>query len=195
MVVLMLAACGVSPVQDRINQLEAERADLARQNQQLMADLDTCKARCKALERQLGEKPPPKEAPDLPEGIGFGRNIYGQPVISIPADVVFPSGVSTLSSRGKKALGEIANTIKREYPGAEMRVEGHTDTDPIKKTRKKYHSNWDLSFERAHSVLKYLVDVKKFDPRKMACVAYGEYRPRDPGNKAKNRRVEIVILQ
>ncbi len=71
---------------------------------------------------------------------------------------------------------------------------GHTDTDPIKKSGWK--DNWELSAERALSVVRYL--VKKGVPNSgvRACGS-GSARPIGPNSsaagKARNRRVEVVV--
>jgi chemotaxis protein MotB len=62
----------------------------------------------------------------------------------------------------------------------------------------RYPSNWDLSTARAVSVLKYLIDVGGINPQRLSAVGYGESRPMAPNdsaaNRAKNRRVEIVLV-
>ena len=71
-------------------------------------------------------------------------------------------------------------------------IEGHTDTDPISVTKDKYKSNRDLSMRRADAVAMYL--IKQGVPESsIVTVGYGEYDPIAPGNKASNRRVEIVV--
>ena len=77
-----------------------------------------------------------------------------------------------------------------------MRVEGHTDSDPIKSSQ--YPSNWELSSARASSVVRYMIDRFKFSPSLFSAIGYAATRPletaispRDPVN----RRVEILILK
>jgi chemotaxis protein MotB len=53
-------------------------------------------------------------------------------------------------------------------------------------------TNWELSAARALTVVHYLQDDAKIDPTRLAAVAFGEYRPVSK-NKAKNRRIEIVL--
>ena len=46
---------------------------------------------------------------------------------------------------------------------------------------------------RSHAVTHFLVEKGRFDPSRVVCEAHGEFHPADPSNKAKNRRVEIVV--
>ena len=77
-----------------------------------------------------------------------------------------------------------------------MRVEGHTDSDPIKSTQ--YPSNWELSSARASSVVRYLIDRFKFSPSLFSAIGYADTRPLESAISPKdpaNRRVEILILK
>jgi chemotaxis protein MotB len=77
-----------------------------------------------------------------------------------------------------------------------LRVEGHTDNVPIQ--TKRFPSNWELSIARAVNVVKYFAQVSNIDPQRLSAVGYGESRPvvenDTPSNRAKNRRVEILLL-
>jgi len=55
-----------------------------------------------------------------------------------------------------------------------------------------YVTNWELSAARALTVVHYLQDEAKIDPTRLAAVAFSEYRPVSK-NRAKNRRIEIVL--
>lgn len=78
-----------------------------------------------------------------------------------------------------------------------IRVEGHTDNTPIHTV--KFPSNWELSTTRSVNVIRHLIENKGFDPYRLSAVGYGEYRPIDtnatPEGRAKNRRVEIIVLR
>lgn len=78
-----------------------------------------------------------------------------------------------------------------------IQIEEHTDNDPINSS--KFSSNWELPSARATNVLRRLVAHKVIDPSKSSAVGYGEFRPKVPNdmetNKAKNRRVDIVIIR
>ena len=110
----------------------------------------------------------------------------------VPGDVVFASGSTSINKGSEATLGRIADVIKKDYAAKQVRVEGHTDADPIKKTAKLYDDNRDLSIKRAYAVTKFL-ETKGVQPAHLATVGYGQYQPRG-GNKKDNRRVEIVVL-
>ena len=110
----------------------------------------------------------------------------------VPGDVVFASGSTSINKGSEATLGRIADVIKKEYGTKEVRVAGHTDADPIKKTAKLYDDNRDLSLKRAYAVTKFL-ETKGVDPAHLATVGYGQYQPRG-ASKKDNRRVEIVVV-
>lgn len=114
--------------------------------------------------------------------------------IILKQPVVFRSGSARLKKSFKSVLGDIGGVIKTiPHP---IFIEGHTDNVPIR--TKKYESNWQLSFARTYSIIKYLQKVEKIPPSRLSGTGYGEYRPLVPNdskeNRAKNRRIELNIL-
>ncbi|MDD5455893.1 MAG: flagellar motor protein MotB [Candidatus Margulisbacteria bacterium] len=115
--------------------------------------------------------------------------------IIINDSLFFDSGDSELLSSAVPALNTIINAInKSSYP---VLVEGHTDNIPI--VTDKYPSNWELSTGRACSVVKYFIDTGHLDPKRLVATGYADNRPVAQNiseeNRAKNRRVEIKILE
>ncbi|MBW1706108.1 MAG: OmpA family protein [Deltaproteobacteria bacterium] len=115
--------------------------------------------------------------------------------ITLEGSVAFEQGIADINPRVFPALegiGEIINKI----PNA-VRVEGHADNVPI--STPKFPSNWELSIARAVNVTKYLIKHANVSPFRLSAVGYGDSRPLVPNNtanhKAKNRRVEIVLLR
>jgi len=86
--------------------------------------------------------------------------------------------------------------LREKYNGKQVDVVGHTDTDPIRKTKDKWKDNWELSAERALTVARYLIQ-RGIAEDKIRAVGCGESRPiasnSTASGKAKNRRVEIVV--
>ncbi len=198
---LAAAGCASGDLRARMDDLVREREDLKREKASLEADLLACKAQCDALERDRragGPRPvssPSLEVPaDLKGKVDIRRRGEGT-AISLPSDVFFASGASTFMPSSERAMGQVVDYVRKNHPGGVIRVEGHSDTDPVRRTKNKYHCNWELSFERAHAVMHYLVEKGGFDPRRVVCEAHGEYQPQDPADKSKNRRVEIVIAR
>jgi len=91
-------------------------------------------------------------------------------------------------------LNATADALSR-YPGATVAVVGHTDGDPIKKSG--WESNDALSLARAQRVAQVLSD-NGVDKNRISIDGQGFRHPlvqqeRGPSDKARNRRVEIMI--
>jgi flagellar motor protein MotB len=102
-------------------------------------------------------------------------------------DLTFRSGSADLTDRGKAALDNVGEQI-RKYGAGTLEVDGHTDTDPIRSSNNA--SNWELSGKRAAAVVDYLVKKGAVDPREAVLRGFGQYHPIS-SEKSKNRRVEI----
>ena len=113
--------------------------------------------------------------------------------VEIRTDILFPSGVATLSPAAEQVLMQLAETLK-PFPNS-IRVEGHTDNRPI--STAAFPSNWELSAARAASVVHLFTRVG-IDPARLAVVGLGENRPAQSnataGGRNANRRVLLVIL-
>lgn len=125
------------------------------------------------------------------EGSGWDsyRTAGGEVIVSALGDVLFDSGKATLKASAKTSLNKVADVIRGQYSGQIIRVEGYTDTDPIKKSG--WQTNERLSGERAMAVQEYLVS-RGVSKGQVYYAGFGANRPKE--NKAKSRRVEIVIL-
>jgi len=117
-------------------------------------------------------------------------------VITFVADVLFDSGKSKLREEANSSLDKVARVLNENVADLKVGIEGHTDNEPIKFSGWK--SNWELSTERALSVLHYLSEKEGVAPARLSVLGYGEYSPvADNSTKAGkqlNRRVEIVIF-
>jgi chemotaxis protein MotB len=130
----------------------------------------------------------------LTGAVQFQEVDHRELVVNIVTDrVLFDLGQATLRPQGRKVLDAIAPVL-RELPNS-MVVEGHTDSQPISDSR--FASNWELSTERATTVLRHLL-VDGIDASKVAAAGYADQRPLKAGDsvasRARNRRVAIVIL-
>jgi outer membrane protein OmpA-like peptidoglycan-associated protein len=125
------------------------------------------------------------------EGSGFDsyRTAGGEVVVSAAGDVLFDSGKATLKSSAKSKLDKVAQVLKGQYSGHVIRVEGYTDSDPIKKSGWK--TNERLSGERAMAVEEFLCS-RGLSKDQIYYAGFGAAHPRQ--NKKDSRRVEIVIL-
>jgi flagellar motor protein MotB len=193
--------CSQADLQRKIDDMTRDQEELERQKAQTDAELLAYKARCEALERDRRNPPAATPRPSTPvvetpsdlSGKVDIRKRGNDTVLSIPSDVFFSSGSAAMNGASEKTMAQVAEYIRKNHPNGMLRVEGHSDTDPIRKSKSKYHCNWELSFERAHAVMHFLIEKGGFDPRRIVCEAYGEFQPVDPKVKSRNRRVEIVI--
>jgi flagellar motor protein MotB len=192
--------CSSGPdLQSRIDEMTKEQEELQRQKEASDSELAIYKAKCEAMERNRSTaRPAPAPAPAVrpvpadPDGMDI-RKRGNDTVINLPSDVFFASGSASLSAAGEKTMVRVAEYIKKNHSGGLIRVEGHSDSDPIRKTKAKFHCNWDLSFERAHAVVHYLVEKGHVDSHRLVCEAFADNQPQSTNDKSKNRRVEIVI--
>ncbi len=117
--------------------------------------------------------------------------------VRLEGDVLFASGSASVQTGAKAALNRVSAVIKSRYAGNEIRIEGHTDSDPISRTKDKWRDNQHLSEARAQAVKSYL-GSQGVSNNNMLTIGYGETQPRVPNtsraNKAQNRRVEIVVI-
>lgn len=109
--------------------------------------------------------------------------------LEIAGDVAFLSGSATLTPAAKKELDTFATKLKKTYSGRSIRVEGHTDSKPI--TKSKWSSNEALSQARAEAVRSYLVS-KGVSSNRIEAIGYGASKPK--GTPAASRRVDVVVL-
>jgi chemotaxis protein MotB len=112
--------------------------------------------------------------------------------------ILFASGSADVSKEGKKVLDKVI-TILKDIKDKRIQVEGHTDNVRIYSAIKtKYPTNWELSAARATQVTRYLQEEGGIDPKLLSATGYSEYQPVASNDtdedKAKNRRIEIVLL-
>ena len=117
-------------------------------------------------------------------------------VITFVADVLFDSGKAKLKQDNFSSLDKVSRVLNENVADLNVGIAGYTDNEPIKVSGWK--SNWELSVQRALSVLHYLVDQEHVDPSRLSVLGYGEFQPAAPNdskeNKKINRRVEVVIF-
>lgn len=115
----------------------------------------------------------------------------GKIYVNLDNKLLFKSGSTTVEAQGKEALTNLAKAVEGEKD-LSILVEGHTDTDKILPggTMK---DNWDLSVLRATSVVRILQENSTIDPKRVTAGGRGEYVPVDPADKAKNRRIEVIL--
>ena len=115
-------------------------------------------------------------------------------IIRIREKGSFKSGSHVMNDDYYDVMDDI-RAVLLQKPGM-IQVQGHTDDIPIRSSR--YRSNWELSTSRAVSVAQALMDGK-VSPRRFEVSGFADTRPlisnTNSTNRARNRRVEIVIRQ
>ncbi len=173
-------------------------ADIRAKNAALTAENDMLIARpipSSAIIEEIGE--PNLDGFDGIDGLQASA-VGGMVTLTLDQQVLFNSGSADISKRGQQALGQLAVVLRDQFAGREIRVEGHSDSTPVKKTRVKWASNWELSSTRACSVLRELISSNAADASRIAAVGYGAQRPvfdnSTKEGRSKNRRVEVIVF-
>jgi len=117
------------------------------------------------------------------------------------SEVLFAPGQASVGEEGQKQLAQIAaalTEIIREIPDDIpwiLQIDGHTDDVPVSGV---YADNWDLSTERALSVVRFMIR-EGVPASRLSASGYGEFQPIATGNsvedRQKNRRIELKLTQ
>ena len=118
------------------------------------------------------------------------------------SEVLFPKGAADLNAEGNQEMLKLAQALKQletEIPediAWVLRVDGHTDSDPIKSAA--FRSNWELSSGRAIAVVEFLI-AQGVQPKHLVAAGFGEFQSIDPGTteeaKSRNRRIELKLTE
>lgn len=115
-------------------------------------------------------------------------------ILTIKDIVLFDSGSADIKAHAEDLLSKLAPLIEKK--GSDIRVEGHTDNVQLA-SGSKYRDNWELSTARASQVVSFILEQKIVTADKVSVAGYAEHKPvaenDTPENKAKNRRVDIVL--
>lgn len=119
----------------------------------------------------------------------------GEIVLTISDNVLFKSGEATLQPEALPFLRGLADVLLEL--DRHVRIEGHTDNVPIRTAQ--FPSNWELSAARSVMIVRVLSELYGVPASHLAAIGYGETRPLTANlnseQRAKNRRVEVVILE
>lgn len=114
--------------------------------------------------------------------------------LRIADNLLFASGQAELMYEGMMLISQLTGFLNA-FEG-EISIEGHTDNIPI--NTPQFPSNWELSSDRAISVLHFL-EFDGIPADRMRAVGYADTRPLQPNdtpaNRAANRRVELVLRE
>src|SRR6202012_5545669 len=130
---------------------------------------------------------------------GFGNEVQavieerGLVVRVLTDKLLFDSGSAELQPAGLPLLQEIAHLLNVDHKHP-ITVEGNTDNQPIHSAL--FPSNWELSTDRATTVLRYLIAHGVAEQR-LSATGYADLHPlasnATAAGRARNRRVDIVL--
>lgn len=204
-----LALSGCTNWEKKYNALKVENENLKGRYSNCVGALDASKAAKGQLSSQLQQyemtiselQKQIEEQQSAAKASGFGEKYdvdfdanKGTLTVTLPNSILFSPGKASLKSINNSDLNHIINVLRQKYQGRQIDVVGHTDADPIRKS--KWKDNWELSAQRSLTVLRYLTK-HGMGPEMVRAVACGQSRPvasnSSRSGKAKNRRVEIVV--
>lgn len=158
-------------------------------------------AKAKLLAQELGRRTAQETAaelqrrlkPEIDQQLLDVGTLHNQVVIRIKENGSFPSGSATLMPAFLPTMARITEEVANLK--GKITVNGHTDDLPINTER--FRSNWELSSARAVSVLEFMLDSGQIPPTQMEVKGHADNEPLFPNdsteNRAKNRRVELII--
>jgi outer membrane protein OmpA-like peptidoglycan-associated protein len=138
---------------------------------------------------------------NVPDGKDGAFSLHGDGTIHLVVanSTLFDAGKADLKTSSHSMLRDVASKIKTKFPGNYIRVEGHTDSTPVVHNKNAFADNMALSIARSRAVYDYLIKNGGLSANKMYTAGYGEHQPlvhpeKTAADRAKNRRVEIVIM-
>ena len=163
----------------------ADAAQVASLQQQL-AERD---AKLAELQNQLRQPTAGQSEPQIANIETSYDKESGKMTVAVPGDVLFSAGAATIRDDAKGTLDKVARSMKNDYAGKKIQINGHTDADPIKYS--KWKNNQELSLARANAVKQYLVQ-KGIPANSISTQGFGSDQPKAK-DKSMNRRVDIVV--
>ncbi|SFT56663.1 OmpA/MotB family protein [Halomonas saccharevitans] len=127
------------------------------------------------------------------EGVSVAEG-KGGITLRIDNNLLFASGQARLTEGGRRVLQGMVETLQT-FDGR-ISVEGHTDNVPI--ATRRFPSNWELSTDRAISVLRHLVKSGLSEAR-LRAIGYADTQALESNDtragRAANRRVELLLTR
>mgnify|MGYP000050082413 CR=1 FL=1 len=175
--------------------LAKEMSELARQTRELAQERDSLAAeRDRLAEEREAIK---KERDELASKLKMALSTVAETtdtargLIVNLAGVLFDVNKATLKPESQLKLAKLAG-ILMVFPDMKLSIEGHTDSTGPEEL------NLRLSTERARTVYEFLMS-QGVSPERLKYQGFGSSQPVAPNdteaNRAKNRRVEVIVLR
>ena len=187
---------GRAELEQRLERLEAEKADLLALKNELSRDVQAKEdelAKLKSTYDELQEK----MKAEIAKGDIRLSQAGGRLKVDMVDKVLFDSGEAEISKRGEEVLARVGAVLAR-IDDKHIQVSGHTDDSPISaRLVDRYPTNWELSTSRATNVVRFLQEKAGVPARRLVAAGYGPYHPissnATPSGRARNRRIEILL--
>lgn len=179
--------------EDELNAKEAKLVQLSKeleQREKRVKELEAIIAQQDAVVKALKDKIAEALLAFKDKGLTVEER-NGKVYVSLEAKLLFASGSTKVDKEGKQALIDLAKILESEKE-LEVVVEGHTDTDALRSSAHP-KNNWELSVLRATAVVEIMLANSAMDAKILAASGRSEFHPVDPNDKAKNRRIEIIL--
>lgn len=192
--------------QRRIDELEGETRQLRSINDDLNGQIGGIRGRQQALVDELGnirltlldpetDRALMALAAQYPDLIKYDA---ARGMLQFMADLTFDSGSDQVKPKAREGLTRLAQILAGSSASSyDIRLVGHTDSQPLGRSKGKWGTNRHLSVARSIAV-EEVVRGGGIPGGRMETSGWGEYRPmvanNANGNTSQNRRVEIYIV-
>ena len=160
------------------------------------SDHSACNAKYAELQREMSSRPVTPDFTDKDIKSVMGAEVEPDGGLRLGEALLFPEGSDNLKPEAFRTLDQTVALLKGTYPDEMVIIEGHTDNQPLLKTRERWKQNMNLGYNRAWAVFRYFLDHGVPESR-MVVTSYSFNKPLDPltvnsdvGRK-QNRRVVI----
>lgn len=195
----------VTDLQALYKELETEDRTLRDKNAVLLQEIDKLKAVQVVQEKVIHQIDSTWKQieTDLKDQIASKdvliEEMEGKLKVTFVDKILFDSGSVRINSRGKEALGKLAESLAKDEKHRVV-VEGHTDNVQIGPVLgKRFPSNWELSTARAAAVVRFLLESgNDLDPERFTASGFASFHPVSDNDseqgRGKNRRIEILLV-
>ncbi len=183
-------------LQQRLQKMETEKADLLALKSQLSLQVQTKDEELAKLQGTYLELEA-KMKEEIAQGDVRLSQSGGRIKVDLVDKILFDVGDASITERGGEVLSRVG-TVLANVQDKKIQVSGHTDDLPIhERLRDRYPTNWELAASRATNVVRYLEEKAHVPGKLLVAAAYGPWEPLSPNRtnsgRARNRRIEIVL--
>lgn len=189
-------------LQTQADDLTAENAKLKEEGNTLTEDMKKLAAEQEALKAEAAKKEESYNqlvgqlSSEVSQGQLQVKKYKDMLSVDIAEKIFFDSGKAELKKDGAAVLLKVGEALA-QFQDKIIRVVGHTDNVPVS-PGSPFASNWELSVNRATTVVRFLQEKAKISPERLVASGRGEYEPIAPNDtpegRQKNRRIEILLL-